>query len=183
MAEPHVDSMEHQPPIHATSAPDVCGDVDRVYRSYAGLLLNFVKRKFGIPADEARGIVHDVFATYIANQSAVTNVGAYLVAAVCWAAKRHRHKRRGEGPLADAETLSQIDTAIEAITTRMTLESTMGRLDAPCQEILRRRYIEDQTTEMIALGMRIKHDNVHYRLHGCRKRLREMYRELTRVRR
>lgn len=169
--------------IPAALPAEVFGDIDHVYHSYAPLLRHIAMRKFSIPSADAEALVHDVFATYIATQSRVFNVRSYLIAAVCQAAKRYRHHRRGEEPL-DAEMLCEIDDAeIEAITARMTLAATLARLNPRCREILRRRYLQDESTTTIADGMQMTTDNVLYVLHGCRKRAREMYDELTKVRR
>src|SRR6266850_4198601 len=75
---------------------EVFGDIDYVYHSYAPLLRNIAMRKFSIPSADAEALVHDVFATYIATQSRVFNTRSYLIAAVCQAAKRYRHHRRGD---------------------------------------------------------------------------------------
>src|SRR5689334_7855765 len=117
------------------------GDIDQVYQSYAPLLRHIAMRKFAIPGADAEGLVHDVFATYIATQSRVFDTRAYLIAAICRAAKRYRHHRRGEAPLDDgAATLCEIDdTEIETIMARLTLAATLARLKPRCREILRRR--------------------------------------------
>jgi len=185
MERPWIDSGSRvREAATAPAPPDPLGDLDQVYHSYAPLLRNIAMRKFDIPVGDAEAIVHDVFATFIATQSRVFNVRAYLIAAVCQASKRYRHHRRGEEPLTGAEMSCEMDDAeIEAVAARMTLAATLERLNPRCREILRRRYLQDESTEVIADGMRMKPDNVLYVLHGCRKRAREMYDELTKVRR
>src|ERR1051325_7336126 len=98
---------------HAPTAPVVpkgpSDDVDHVYQTYAPLLRHLAMRKFAIPSQDAEGLVHDVFATYIATQSRVFDTRAYLIAAICQAAKRYRHHRRGEAPLdEEVATLCEI---------------------------------------------------------------------------
>ena len=159
--------------------------VDELYCAYAPLLRHIAISKFDVPRTDAEGLVHDVFATYLATRLRVFNVRAYLIAAVCQASKRYRHRRRGEESLGeiDAWACEISDAEIEAVTARMTLAAMLARLSPRCREILCRRYLKDESTEFIADGMQIRPANVLYVLHGCRKRARQMYEELTTVRR
>src|SRR5207244_7418873 len=47
------------------------------------------------------------------------------------------------------------ESEIEGITARMTFAATLARLNARCREILRRRYLQDESTTTIADGMRM----------------------------
>jgi RNA polymerase sigma factor (sigma-70 family) len=160
-------------------------DFDAVYREYAPLLRHIAWRRCSVPLADAEAIVHEVFATYIAAQSRVSNLRAYLISGIYQAANRYRHHRRGEEPLTDeVKSTCEIDDAeIDMITARLALTAALARLRPRCREILRRRYLQDEDTRTIASEMQISTDNVAYVLHGCRKRLRETYDELTRVQR
>lgn len=136
-----------------------------------------------VPSADAEALVHDVFATYIATQSRVFDTRAYLIAAICQAARRYHHRRRGEAPFDDTTPCDSDDAEIEAIMERLTLRATLARLKPRCQEILRRRYLQDESTTTIADEMQMTTDNVNYVLHGCRKEARAVYEELARVRR
>ena len=77
-----------------TGAPlDPGGAFERTYFDHAPLMRRVAKRRFGIPDSEADALVHDIFATWLANPSVVRgNLRAYFLGAV-WNAARQYHRK------------------------------------------------------------------------------------------
>src|SRR5437588_10186366 len=72
---------------------------EMMYATYVPLLRRIAVRKFGIPRSDAEALVHDVFATYLANPTNVRNVHTYLIGAICNASRQYRRRDATERAL------------------------------------------------------------------------------------
>src|SRR6059058_4919129 len=83
-----------------TDAPDSAAlQFEAIYTAYAPLLRKVAVRKFGIPRGDAEALVHDVFATYLANPANVRNLRPYLIGAICNAARQYLRRDAAEREL------------------------------------------------------------------------------------
>ena len=154
-----------------------------VYHEIAPLLRYLAIRRCDVPPDDAEALVHDVFATYLRTSDRVRGeVRTYLVGAIFRAARRYWHHRRGEEPLTDrmSDEVPCADVS-DAVALRLALASMLSQLTPRCREAFRRYYMDEEPTEAIAAAMNTSPGNVRYILHGCRKRARDIFRQITRV--
>ena len=78
--------MEQDPSEMKSLTPE---SFEETYRQFAPLMRRIAVRSYGIPLAEAESLVFDVFATYLTNPAEVNNVGPYLVAGICDAARHY----------------------------------------------------------------------------------------------
>jgi RNA polymerase sigma factor (sigma-70 family) len=163
--------------------------IESIYLEHAPLLRRVAVRKFGIPNPDAETLVHDVFAAYIANPGAVrANLRAYLIGAICNASRNYwRSHRLHERFFADpeegdeTETLPLAETFFDGLSLHLVIAATLARLGDRCREILRRYYFDGEDSGSIAQSLDTTPGNVNYLMHGCRKKARRIYEELTKV--
>jgi DNA-directed RNA polymerase specialized sigma24 family protein len=153
-----------------------------LYLQYAPVLRRIACRKYDIPVMDVDALVHDVFATYLTNPGVVRDARAYLVGGICNASREYWRERRREVALPDDEEPVVPQTLLEGLSARLTVAATVARLRSRCRELLRRRYFEDEATDVIAAAIDTTPRNVLYLLHICRGRARKIYETLTRVR-
>src|ERR1700756_4285721 len=73
---------------------------ERTYFDHAPVMRRVASRRFGTPGAEAEALVHDIFATYLANPAVVRgDLRAYFMGAVWNAARQYRRKHDREEPL------------------------------------------------------------------------------------
>jgi RNA polymerase sigma factor (sigma-70 family) len=154
-----------------------------VYYDVAPLLRYLAIQRCAVPPEDAEGLVHDVFATYLRMRDRVRgDARTYLVAAIYRASRRYWHRRRGEEALTDDVAAERACGATDdAVALRLALASMLARLSPRCREAFRRYYLEEEPTEAIASAMKTSPGNVRYILHGCRKRARSIFEQITRV--
>jgi RNA polymerase sigma factor (sigma-70 family) len=159
-----------------------------VYVEHELLLRHIAINNFSVPEDDAKALVHDIFITYLAHPAGVRgDVRAYLVGAICNACRNYRRSKLSERRVMASDESFAEPAAPEAepqviAAVRRTLERAvaLGKLDAPCFEVLCRRYLHDEDTDTIAEALQTSRRNVHYRLHVCRKRARAAYESISR---
>lgn len=186
MQQPPLDDL---PRRASAAAPNPGGSVasnhfHEVYLALAPLLRHVAMHKFGVPACDADGLVHDVFATYwMARDRIHGEARPYLVGGICQASRRYWHHRRGEEPLFDGigDCFDRNEEVSEAVAIKLSVGATLARLRPRCREVLRRYYLDGEVTTSIAAAMGTTASNILYILHGCRKRAREIYESLTKV--
>jgi hypothetical protein len=74
-------------------------EFESIYSSYAPLLRRIAMFKFGVPRADADPLVHDVFATYLANPTNVRDLHPYLIGAICNASRQYLRRDASEGAL------------------------------------------------------------------------------------
>ncbi len=70
---------------------------DAIYDTYAPLLRRIAVAKFGISANDAADLVHDVFATYLVNPARVNELRPYLIGAICNASRSYLRRANIQG--------------------------------------------------------------------------------------
>lgn len=154
---------------------------DLLYAGYSRLLRGVAMRKFGVSREDSDDLVQDVFATFLANPAGVRDLHAYLIGAICNAARQHR--RRGEAapfceemPVSCAAAAS--DDVAESVIQSLVIDATLARLGASCRDTLQRFYIEGESALSIASARDTTANYIFRLLNYCRNRARAIYEEL-----
>ena len=154
---------------------------DDLYTRHAPLLRYIATRKFHIPHEDVDALVHDVFATYLASPAAVRSPRPYLIGAICNAARHYwRERKNEEAALAKADLAwpSEDELIIDALGRKLLVATTLSRVGIKCRDLLRRYYLEGESTAAIALSRETTTDYILFLLHRCRKNARAIARSL-----
>lgn len=65
--------------------------IELLYEMFGGLLLRTMSARFGVPADDADSLVHDVFIAYLSARGGVTDTKGWLIATACQSAMAWRN--------------------------------------------------------------------------------------------
>ena len=156
---------------------------DSLYATYLPLLRKIAIAKFAVPACDAEALAHDVFATYLANPANVRNVHAYLIGAICNAARQYRRRDAAERTLFCDSGICEGEPSREMsddVVRTMVVNATLARLGESCRETLRRFYLIGESAPAIAATRNTSANYVLRLLSYCRKRARAMYEEMHR---
>lgn len=147
-----------------------------VYMAYAKFMKRVAMQKFRVSLEDADELVHDVFTTYLGHAPEdVTSVRAYLIVAICRAARRRTMRQRSE----DERRSSASDTDICDLSTEKNLLLRMEVADAlmscspRCRRLLYRHHMHGETAEEIAGSLSTTPQYVRQMLSACRKRIRD----------
>ena len=169
------------------SASATSAAAGQLYLEYAPLLRRVAVRKFNVPPAEAEALVHDVFINYLVTPRRVTDrhLKAYLVASICNASRNYWRSRHVEARVfagaCDVSRAASHDEVLEGLPRNLTIASTLAKLGARCREVLHRYYLRGEPTPAVAAAMKTTASNVNYLMHVCRKRMRAIYEQITRV--
>jgi RNA polymerase sigma factor (sigma-70 family) len=141
------------------------------YQNYYSLLEYVATRKFRVPPEDARAVIHDVFVSFIRNHLKIRrspqDERSWLVGATCNASRYYWRKHRaGEVP---ADLLEPIDPVAlaEAAIARVLVARVLDGLDARCREVLHGRYVEGKTPEEIAQAQTLKYGSAKNLITKC----------------
>lgn len=166
----------------SSDAPDAVSRFDAIYRTYSPLLRRIAIRKFGIPLSDVDGLVHDVFATYLANPANVRDLHPYLIGAICNASRQYRRRDDTERALfcasVNCEAIPETET-IDEVVRNLIIGSTLSRMGARCRETLERFYLRGETTIAIARERDTSSNYISRLLNYCRNRARAIYRRIS----
>ncbi|MFL6246481.1 MAG: RNA polymerase sigma factor [Thermoanaerobaculia bacterium] len=166
--------------------PSAAQTLEVLYREHAPLLRANARRRFKIPEEDIGALVHDVFASFLERQPRVDDVRAFLLGATNNACKHYWRKRQHETPLLpehDETADSSTEDALERWMLFLSLGATLARLGTKCRETLRRYYLREEKPEAIATDLDTTIAYIFQLLSTCRKRAREIFRDLTEPRR
>jgi RNA polymerase sigma factor (sigma-70 family) len=183
MAEIHIDATI---PLPATSAGGtghpLAGAFEDTYLHLAPRLRKIAVRKFGIPHAEAETLVHDVFATYLMHAASVRAVEPYLIGAICNASRQYLRQSGAAEKIFCEETpcvATPRDALLNEIERKLLLSRLLDRVGGRCRRLLRRYYIDGETTQSIADEMHSTPGTILVFLHQCRRRALTAYRAMT----
>ena len=156
---------------------DAAGErFDAIYETYRLLLRRLAVRR-GIPIRDADDLVHDVFATYLANQSNVRDVHAYLIGAICNAARQYQRKERA-APFCEGRNVCAAagnDDLLNAVIGNLVIRAALARLGSSCRETLQRFFLLGETAVSIAESRETSPNYIRRLLNYCRNRVRSIY--------
>lgn len=156
---------------------------DEIYVRHAPLLRQIAIVKFHVPESDAEALVHDVFTSFFAKSvGAVRAPRPYLIGAICNASRHYwRERKTEESALGNADALfspPSEEGALDAISRKLLIASTLLRIGPKCRDLLRRYYLNSETTASLAADRETSADYILFLLHRCRKRAREAARSL-----
>ncbi len=154
---------------------------DELYTRNAPLLRYIALTKFHVPREDVDGLVHDVFATYLASPTPVRSPRPYLIGAICNAARHYwREKKNEEAALSKCEVVLSPDDEliVDVVGRKLLIASTLSRIGSKCRDLLRRYYLDGESTSAIASTRETTTDYVLFLLHRCRKNARAVVRSL-----
>lgn len=157
---------------------------DEIYTHHAPLLRKIAAFKFKVPSEDVDGLVHDVFAAYFANAPQVRDRRAYLVGTICNASRYYWRKRDAEREIfCSPPDCPAVDEEIaDSVSRKLLLATLFSRLREQCRDLLRRYYLEGESSDSIAEKRETTRDYVLVLLHNCRKQARTVYRGMTEAR-
>lgn len=161
--------------------PSVAAEADDLYTRHAPLLRYIAMTKFHVPGEDVDELVQDVFASYLASPTTVRSPRPYLIGAICNAARHYwREKKNEEAALANVEVVlpPEADRIVDSLGRKLLLATTLSRIGSKCRDLLRRYYLNEESTASIAEDRSTTRDYVLFLLHRCRKNAREIVRSL-----
>jgi RNA polymerase sigma factor (sigma-70 family) len=163
------------------SREDSSNPFDAIYDTYAPLLRKIATRKFRVPRSDAEGLVHDVFATYLANPANVRELRPYLIGAICNAARQFWRRADVERTLFCDDIVCAAtpdDALLDEVIRNMVIGATLAKLGESCRDTLRRAYLEGDTAATIAADRKTSAGYIRRLLTFCRTRAQAAYRAL-----
>ena len=163
--------------------PSAAETLEILYAEHAAILRANARRRFtSIAADDVEGLLNDIFVSFLERQPKVEDERAFLIGAMNNACKHYLRKRKNETPLLpehDHTPDSSTEEELDRWTLVLSLGATLARMGTKCRETLRRYYLHDEKPEYIATKLDTTTAYVFQLLSTCRKRAREIYRDLT----
>lgn len=155
---------------------------EELYARYAPVLRRIALTRYRIPREDVEALVNDVFATYIGHAPHVRVVRAYLIGAIQNAAMQYNRTRIREANMlaADSHSLPSREEGIaDVVGRKLLLATVLSRVSGRCRDLLRRYYLEEESTASIAADRGTTSDYVLILLHNCRKRARSICHRLV----
>jgi RNA polymerase sigma factor (sigma-70 family) len=160
--------------------------VEALYVQHRTLLFFIAARKFRVPDGDAEALIQEVFLSFLQTGTRIENVRAWLVAAVC-NASRHYWRVSGRTESLPDDLQAQGDprsrTIADEMALRMTVQQALSYLQPRCRETLRLHYFEGRTAAEVAREFDTTLRYAEKLIHNCLKRVREIYANITAVRR
>lgn len=125
-------------------------DVDpvaTVYDAYREFLVALVCRKFRVPQEDALGLVHEVFVSFLRCRHEIENQRAWLIAAACNAARGYWRRQRDD---TDSGVPSELQGAELDVDVILRVAEVLGRLPERFRRVLELRYLEGHSTRELA---------------------------------
>ncbi|MEO6259926.1 MAG: sigma-70 family RNA polymerase sigma factor [Thermoanaerobaculia bacterium] len=173
-------------PAKRGSAAPPSSEIGDLYVKHRSLLLHIACRKFRVPESDAEGLIQEVFVSLMTTTTKVENIRAWLVAATCNAS---RHYWRGQSRTeslpedfddhGDPRSQGIADRFAMSITMRQALEYLQDR----CRETLYLHYYEGRSAPDVARELETTTRYAEKLIHNCLKRVREIYFNITAVKR
>ena len=160
-------------------------DVEALYNEHRNLLLYVACRKFRVPDTDAENLIQDVFLSFLQTGTKIENVRAWLVAAMC-NASRHYWRASGRTESLPEDFGDQCDPGshglAEQYMTKMTVRKALDYLQPRCRETLWLHYFEGRSAGDVARELETTNRYAEKLIHTCLKRVREIYKSITAVR-
>jgi RNA polymerase sigma factor (sigma-70 family) len=167
---------------HSVASP--CGAeelaFEQLYLEIAPLLRALARQRFGVPSADVGSLVNDVFVTFLRVNERVHDPRRYLVGATCNAARAYWRQQGAQQKVVSGHEMQSVeDVTFESIARSHAVSQVLGKLRTGCRDILRRYYLDEQTTDDIAVDMGTSPGAIRVRLHKCRESARKIYDTIT----
>lgn len=166
---------------YRATSPESVETADDLYTRHAPLLRYIAMTKFRVPYDDVDTLVHDVFATYLASPTPVRSPRPYLIGAICNAARHYWRERKSEEAALsnfDGALSSENELIVDEVGRKLLIAATLSRIGSKCRDLLRRYYLDGESTAAIASSRDTTRDYILFLLHRCRKSARIVARSL-----
>lgn len=161
-------------------------DIGDLYVQHRSLLVHIACRKFRVPEPDAESLMQEVFVSLMTTTTKVENVRAWLVAAMC-NASRHYWRGQSRSESLPEDFADQGDPGSHGIADRFAMSITMRQaleyLQDRCRETLYLHYYEGRSAPDVARELETTTRYAEKLIHNCLKRVREIYFNLTAVKR
>lgn len=157
--------------LAASSSEAHARAVSDAYRQHYELLYFIVASRFRLPEPEAENVVHDVFVNFIRHRDHIEHERAWLVAAVCNAARDYLKspQRRTVDRLPERSAFPG-----DAIVARLDIAALMCLLDSKCRDVLYRRHVDGCSLAEIATAYATTTSYAKTLIHRCLTTARAM---------
>lgn len=180
---PRAQKKMPRPPA-APGAMPLADDVEALYIEHRTLLLYVAARKFRIPESDAENLIQEVFLSFLQTGTKIDNVRAWLVAAMC-NASRHYWRAQGRTEALPEDFSDHADTQThglaEMLARKMTVRQALNYLPQKCRETLWLHYFEGRSAADVARELETTNRYAEKLIHNCLKRVREIYINITAV--
>jgi RNA polymerase sigma factor (sigma-70 family) len=153
-------------------------EVERAYDELRPLLLALAFRRFGVPEEEARNIIQDVFCDLLVAQRPIAHLRGWLIGAVANSCRSYWRKE-GRRALERTDFEGWADPGTEAyedgIQRSLLLERLRGRIPDRDATVLGWHYLEGRTAPEIAARLKVSAAYATLLIHRCLKRARQAY--------
>lgn len=159
-------------------------DVATLYNEHRTLLLYIACRKFRIPDCDSENLIQDVFLSYLQTGTKIENVRAWLVAAMCNASRHYWRAQGRTEPLPD-DYVDRLDPTSQGLAERyallMTIQQAMQYLAEKCRDTLHLHYFEGHSAVEVAAVLETTPRYAEKLIHNCLQRVRQIYINITTV--
>lgn len=121
--------------------------VAAVYDAYREFLEALVCRKFRVPSEDALGLVHEVFLSFLRCRGEIENQRAWLIAASCNAARGYWRRRRTSDDSLEAIVNESRECDTDVI---IRVAEVLRKVPERSRRILEMRYLEGHSTKEMA---------------------------------
>jgi RNA polymerase sigma factor (sigma-70 family) len=171
------------PPAPTSPQADV---VEVLYVKHRNLLLYIASRKFRIPECDSENLIQEVFLSYLQTGTKIDNVRSWLVAAMC-NASRHYWRAQGRTESLPEDFSDRSDPSSHGLAdqfvTQLTVRQALDYLAPRCRETLWLHYFEGRSAVDVARELETTNRYAEKLIHNCLKRVREIYVNITAVKR
>jgi RNA polymerase sigma factor (sigma-70 family) len=151
-----------------------------VYEENYQLLVRTAVKNYHISELDAEALAHEVFLAYFLKAHEITNSRAWLVSAICNAAKYFLRLRGRHVPLAP-ETAEIPDPSLarvgDALPDQLAAREAFECVTARCQIALRLRYLEGYSVPEVAAELHTSPKYAQKLISRCLRQAKERYRK------
>ncbi|MCU1230431.1 MAG: hypothetical protein JWO97_3315 [Acidobacteria bacterium] len=149
-----------------TAHEGVGGTYDAQYK-----LLRFIAtRRYHVPAQDVRSIIHDVFVAYLRHRANVGNTRLWLAQAVRNACRNYWRDKKSAEPVPDLVDPRQF---LDDVTARIDAARLLADVSLDCQKLLWLRFVDGLLPAEIAEQCQITAGAARVRVHRCLEAIRE----------
>ena len=165
--------------LHTAPVLERTDDFGAIYEQNYDLLVRTAIKHYRISELDAEALAHEVFLSYFLKAHEVINLRAWLVSAICNAAKAFLRRRARYVPLPE-ESLELPDPHLtrvgDALPDQIAGRDAFECVTARCQIALRLRYLEGYSVPEVAAELHTSHKYAQKLISRCLQQARRRYR-------
>ena len=159
-------------------------EIETLYLDHRKLLLFIACRKFRVPECDAENLIQEVFLSYLQVGTPIRDVRSWLVAAMC-NASRHYWRAQGRTESLPDDIGERSDpgshTIADTFAMKMTMWQALQYLQPRCRETIYLHYFEGRSAIDVARELETTSRYAEKLIHNCLKRVRQIYFDITAV--